>query len=58
MRRKIPNNNDFELSQKFDAALRTMMDKLSGELQRTKNGELKVRAAIMAKKELMTLLTD
>ena len=49
MRRKIPNNNDFELSQKFDQALRTMMDKLSNELQKTKNGELKVRAAILAK---------
>jgi len=32
MRRRLPNNNDFELGQKFDLALRHMMDKLSTEL--------------------------
>ena len=35
-----------------------MMDRLSTDLQKTKNGELKVRAAIQAKQELMKLLTD
>lgn len=35
-----------------------MMDKLTNDLQRTKSGELKVRAAILAKKELLKLLTD
>lgn len=58
MRRRIPNNNDYELGQKFDAALRQMMDKLSSDLQKTKSGELKIRAAIMAKKELLQLLTE
>jgi hypothetical protein len=58
MRRKIPNNNDYELGKQFDLALRSMMDRLSNELQRAKSGELKVRASILAKKDLMALLTD
>lgn len=56
MRRRLPNNNDFELGQKFDVALRHMMDKLSAELQNTKTGEMKARAAIVSKQELMQLL--
>jgi hypothetical protein len=57
MRRRLPNNNDSELGQKFDAGLRRMMDKLSIELQSTNSlGEMKVRAAILAKKDLMQLL--
>lgn len=58
MRRRLPNNNDFELGQKFDLALRHMMDKLSAELQNTKTGEMKARAAIVSKQELMQLLVQ
>jgi hypothetical protein len=36
MRRRLPSNNDFELGQKFDGALRHMMEKLSVQLQQTK----------------------
>ena len=35
-----------------------MMEQLSQDLQKTKSGELKVRAAIIAKKDLMALLID
>jgi hypothetical protein len=35
-----------------------MMDNLSHELQKTKSGEMKVRAAVLAKKDLLKLLCD
>ena len=35
-----------------------MMDQLSAELQKTKSGEMKVKAAVQAKKSLLKLLTQ
>lgn len=35
-----------------------MMDQLSIDLQKTKSGEMKARAAIMAKQQLLSLLTE
>jgi hypothetical protein len=58
MRRRLPNNDDAKLGQQFDGALRQMMDQLSADLQKPIPGELKVRASIVAKKELLSLLTD
>lgn len=35
-----------------------MMDKLSVDLQKIKSGEMKARAAILAKQQLIALLTE
>jgi hypothetical protein len=50
MRRRMPDNDDYELGTQFDSSLRQMMESLSKDLKKSKTNEEKGKAAILAKK--------
>lgn len=58
MRRRLPGNDDYQLGQQFDQSLRQMMEQLSLDLKEAPTQEQKGRAAILAKRDLIELLSQ
>jgi hypothetical protein len=57
MRKRMPTNDDAKLGKLFDNSLRKMMENVTNQLKTATSAESKGLVAVLAKRELLSLLT-